>query len=341
MSRTLKMLLGAACATLMAASAQAAEVELSLSHWVPPTHPLQPTGMEPWAKDIEEASNGRIHINIYPAQQLGGAKDHYDMARDDIADITFVNPGYQPGRFPIIAAGELPFLINNAKEGSKALDEWYRPYAAKEMPDVYYCMAILHDPGTLHGVKGRLESPEDIKGKNVRPAHGTLARMVNLLGGASVQVAVPEMRDALTKGTADITASPWGSLFIFGVDNVVKSHLDIPLYVTTFVFVMNKDKIDSLAPEDRKVIDDHCTPEWAEKMASGWADFEAAGRQKIIDQGGHTLYKPTADEMKEWRDDTAPLTDEWKQNATKAGIDADKAYDDLIGTLKKYNSLVE
>src|SRR6266852_7185774 len=47
---------------------------------------------------------------VYPAQQLGKAFDHYDMARDGIADVTYVNPGYQPGRFPIIAAGELPFL---------------------------------------------------------------------------------------------------------------------------------------------------------------------------------------------------------------------------------------
>ena len=38
------------------------------------------------------------------------------MARDGIADVTYVNPGYQPGRFPIIDAGELPFMMANAKE---------------------------------------------------------------------------------------------------------------------------------------------------------------------------------------------------------------------------------
>ena len=54
----------------------------------------------------------RIKYKVYPAQQLGKAFDHYDMARDGIADLTYINPGYQPGRFPIIAAGELPFLIS-------------------------------------------------------------------------------------------------------------------------------------------------------------------------------------------------------------------------------------
>ncbi len=53
------------------------------------------------------------------------------MARDGIADLTYINPGYQPGRFPIIGAGELPFLISNAKGGSQAIDAWYRKYAAQ------------------------------------------------------------------------------------------------------------------------------------------------------------------------------------------------------------------
>src|SRR5690606_11476140 len=95
----------------------AAEIELTLSHWVPGTHPLQVTGMEPWAESIKEASNGRIQINIFPASQLGAAGDHYDMARDGIVDIGFINPGYQPGRFPILAAAEIPFLFADARGG--------------------------------------------------------------------------------------------------------------------------------------------------------------------------------------------------------------------------------
>ena len=72
------------------------------------------------------------------------------MARDGIADLTYINPGYQPGRFPIIGAGELPFLMANAKGGSQALDAWYRKYAATEMKDVKFCLAFMHDPGTFH-----------------------------------------------------------------------------------------------------------------------------------------------------------------------------------------------
>ena len=86
---------------------------------------------------------------MFPAQQLGKAFDHYDMARDGIADVTYVNPGYQPGRFPIIGAGELPFLMSDAKGGSMALDAWYRKYAEKEMKDVKFCLAFIHSPSLV------------------------------------------------------------------------------------------------------------------------------------------------------------------------------------------------
>lgn len=337
-----RMLIAALASTaLIAGAAQATAVELTLSHWIPATHPLQPTGIEPWAESIKEASDGRIEITIYPAQQLGAAPDHYDMARDGIVDIGFINPGYQPGRFPIIAAGELPFLISNAKGGSRAIHEWYQQYAEQEMSDVKVCLVHLHDPGTFHGKTGPLAMPEDFQGKNIRPAHGTLARAVNLMGGASVQVPAPAMREALAKGTADVTASPWGSLFVFGAQDLVTEHLDIPLYVTTFAFVMNQAKYDGMSAEDQQVMDDHCTPEWSETLASGWADAEAAGRQKIADMEGHTLYAPDGEQLAVWQETMAPLTDEWKETASQAGIDADAAYDSLVETLKKYDSLVE
>jgi len=335
-----KTLLASVGIAAIAATAQAAEVELSLSHWVGAQHPLQPGGMEPWAESIKQASNGRIEINIFPAQQLGAAADHYDMARDGVVDIAFINPGYQPGRFPIISAGEIPFTINNGKAGSRAYDEWYREYAGKEMNDVYFCMTHLHDPGTIHGVNGPIKVPADLKGKNIRPAHGTMARMLNSLGAASVFAGAAEMRELIARGAAEMTASPWNSIYTFGAQDLVKHHLDIPLYVTVFAFVFNKSVVDGMSPENRKVIDDHCTSEWAEKMADKWVSAEAAGRQRMIDEG-HTLYAPTPEELNLWIEAAAPLSGEWKAEATKAGVDADAAWARLEGILDKHDSRVK
>ncbi len=76
-------------------------------------------------------------------------------------------------------------------------------------------------------------------------------------------------------------------IVLFGIDKAVKFHLDLPLYSNPFVWVMNKAKYEALSPTQKKVIDAHCTTEWAEKVASPWADFEHAGRDKIAAEPGH------------------------------------------------------
>ena len=165
------------CGATTGAIAQEKTFDLKISHWVPPSHPLQ-KALEEWGASVEKDSGGTLHYKVYPSQQLGKAFDHYDMARDGIADLTYINPGYQPGRFPVIAAGELPFLMSNAKGGTVALDEWYRKYAAKEMKDVKFCLAFVHDPGAIHSVSKKVMVPGDIKGMKIRPAQGTIAEFV-------------------------------------------------------------------------------------------------------------------------------------------------------------------
>src|SRR6266446_2711340 len=217
MRRTLLALLLAAALT--PALAQEKTFELKLSHWVPASHPLQ-KALEDWGAAVEKASGGTIKYKVYPAQQLGKAFDHYDMARDGIADVTYVNPGYQPGRFPIIGAGELPFLMSDAKGGSMALDAWYRKYAEKEMKDVKFCLAFIHSPSSFHSRTKKIMVPDDVKGLKIRPAHATMANFVTLLGGTNVQSSAPEVRDIIERGVADAVTFPWGSLVLFGIDKV-------------------------------------------------------------------------------------------------------------------------
>ena len=188
-------------------SAQDKPVELRFGHWVPPSHPMHPA-VEAWADSINKASNGTITIKIYPAQQLGKAFDHYNMARDGIADIAHTNPGYEPGRFPIMGLSELPFIFANSKEGSAALDAWYRKYADREMKDVKYCLTFAHDPATFHTTNKKITVPGDVKGMKIRPANATIARYISLLGGANVQASAPESRDLLEKALPKASPSP-------------------------------------------------------------------------------------------------------------------------------------
>ena len=327
------------CAALLACAAAQAQdkpVNLKLSSWVPAQHALNPS-LTAWAEDIKKASGGTITATLFPSEQLGKAFDHYDMARDGIADFSYVNPGYQPGRFPVMAGAGLPFIFANAKGGSAAIDAWYRQHAAKEMKDVKYCFAFIHDPGTFHSKK-KLLSPTDVKGLKVRPATSTIGQMVTLMGGTNVQASAPESRDMLERGVADAITFPWGSISLFGIDKVVTFHMDVPLYTTPFVWVMNKDKYESMSAAQKKVIDDHCTTEWAEKVASPWADFEFAGRAKLAGMPGHEAYKLNAEQTDAWHKAVAPLEAQWAADVTKTGVDAKAAMESLKASVAKYKA---
>ncbi|HMK67736.1 MAG TPA: TRAP transporter substrate-binding protein [Stellaceae bacterium] len=336
-----RRILGLCLASLLAVSAPALAqdktVQLKLAHWLPPAHPLHPA-LQAWAADIEKASGGTIKSTIFPSEQLGKAFDHYDMARDGIADFAYVNPGYQPGRFPVIAGGELPFLASNGKSGSAAFDAWYRKYAAAEMKDVHFCFAFVSDPGALHSHK-KILLPAEMKGLKVRPADATIAAFVTLLGGTNVQASAPEARDVLARGVADAITFPWGSVVLFGIDKAVNYHMDVPLYVSNFVWVMNQKTYEGMSAAQKKVIDDHCTTEWAETVAGPWADFEAAGRSKIQAMEGHQVYPLTAEQLAEWRKAAEPLQAKWAENVRKVGVDPDAAMTELKESLKKYDAL--
>jgi TRAP-type C4-dicarboxylate transport system substrate-binding protein len=331
---------GMCCVLLLGLSggavAQDKTVQLKLSSWVPPAHPLNPA-LIAWAADIEKESGGTIKSTLFPSEQLGKAMDHYDMARDGIADLAYVNPGYQPGRFPIIAAGELPFLIANAKGGSAAVDAWYRPYASQEMKDVHFCFAFVLDPGTWHSRTKKIVLPQDVRGMKIRPANATLGAFVTLLGGTNVQASAPEAREVLERGVADAITFPWQSIILFGIDKVVKYDMDMPFWTGTFVWVMNNAKYAAMSPAQRTVIDHHCTTEWAEKVASPWADWEHAGRARIMAEPGHEVYPLTPEQLVAWHKAAEPLKAKWASQVKNA----DAVFAALEAELKQRGALAQ
>ena len=326
----------AALACALPAPAQDKPVEMKFGHWVPAQHPLSKTGFEPWAKSVEAASGGSIKVALFPAQQLGKANDHYDMARDGIAEITYVNPGYQAGRFPIFSAGEVPFLMTKPGPGSAALDAWYRKYAPSEMKDVKYCFAHVHI-GTIHS-KQPISEPGQIKGMKIRSANGTVAQMMSTLGATNVQVSAPEARDAIEKGVADAITFPWNSIISFGIDKAVSFHTDMRLYAAAFIWAINKPWYDKLSGSQKKVIDDHCNNEWAARVGADWGAAEDGGQEKLEKTPGHTIVKLTPVQLDAWKKAVEPVAAQWVGAADKAGVPGKAALDDLRRELTARNA---
>jgi TRAP-type C4-dicarboxylate transport system substrate-binding protein len=339
--RSLAAALALSPAALLAtapADAQDKAVHLKIAHWVPPAHLIH-KAMEEWGASLQKATNGTVTYTVFPSQQLGKAFDHYDMVRDGIADVVFISPGYQPGRFPIIDAINLPFTMSKGGAGSQAADAWYRKYAANEMKDVHYCFAFIHDYGSFHSRSKKIVVPGDLKGMKIRPAHSTIAALVTQLGGTNVQGAAPEIRDILEKGVADAATNPWGSNFLFGIDKVTKYHMDAPLYVTAFAWLVNKNTYQSLSPAQKKAMDEHCNTDWSLRAAGPWGDYERAGVAKMAADKDHEVYKLNDAQLGEWRKASEGVVKVWADSVRKVGVDPDAALAELKASVAKYNAL--
>jgi len=161
---------------------------------------------------------------------------------------------------------------------------------------------------------------------------------VTQLGGTNVQASAPEVRDVLAKGVADAVTFPWGSLVLFGIDKVTKYDMDEPLGSVMFVWVMNKGTYEAMSPAQQKVIDEHCTSQWAAKFADPWADFEHAGIEKVKAEPDHEVYTISADQLAEWKKSAEPLKQKWADGVKQAGGDPDTIFKELQASLAQYNA---
>lgn len=332
------LLAAATLALATSANAQEKKINLKISYWVPPSHLLTP-GYKEWGDSITKASNGSITYTLFPSSQLGSGPDHYDMVKRGVADVGLINPGYTPGRFPVIGVADLPFMSTDSGKAAPAMKKFYEKYAAKEMPEHVVCHVFSHQPGTFHSKK-EIKVPADVKGMNVRTANQTIATYVTSMGGNSIQVPIMEAFETLKRGTADAITVPWDGLthpaFKFGT--VTEYTLNTPLYVSNFTHGISRATYDSMSDAQKKVINDHCTPEWSFKVYKYWYDDQVK-REDEIRKSDRKLTAIGPNEVALWRKAAEPVVQSWKDSVNKAGQNADAVLNEFSSALKSAGAL--
>src|SRR5258708_33909228 len=114
--------------------------------------------------------------------------------------------------------------------------------------------------------------------------------------------------------------------------------MEAPLYVTTFAFVMNKDKYNAMSDRQKKAIDDNCNTEAAGRVGEPWGKFEDAGVDKVKAQEGHEVYRLTPEQTARWNKASEPPVKTWPDNVKKTGADPNPAIAELRAALTKSNA---
>lgn len=291
-------LAGALAAALLVAAgataARAAEVTLTLHHFLGPKAPAQTAFFEPWAKKVEAASNGRIKIEIFPSMAMGGKPPElYTQARDGVADIVWTLVGYTPGAFPHAEVFELPGVHRGSAEATTLAIQDLMDRIGVDFADTHPLLIHAHAGQVIFSVAKPIRALPDLVGLKIRVPSRTGAMLIEAWGAQPVSMPVPELPQALSKGTVDAAMIPFEVATPLKVPELVKFATigaDGARFGTSvFIFTMNKKRYESLAPDLKAVLDAHSGKAIAAEIGRVWDEVEKPGIEALGKAGGQLI----------------------------------------------------
>ncbi|WP_442595761.1 TRAP transporter substrate-binding protein [Neobacillus sp. D3-1R] len=211
-------------------------------------------------KNVEERSNGRIEVQIYPNGSLYGS-DREAIEAVQLGNIEMTIPAVAPlasfnEKFMVF---DLPFLFNSNEAAYKALDGELGETLLKDLEKNDLKGLVFAENGfrNMSNNKGPIESPEDLKGVKMRtlenPVHTDTFKS---FGANASPFAFGELYTALQQGTYDAMECPI-SLYYTNKFYEVQDYLTLSghVYAAT-ILLMNNNFYNELPEDLQKIITD-------------------------------------------------------------------------------------
>jgi TRAP-type C4-dicarboxylate transport system substrate-binding protein len=310
----------------LASPVWAQEFTFKLHHLLPAKAPAQTKMLEPWVKQVEENSGGRVKIEIFPSMSLGGKPPELaQQARDGVVDIVWTVNGYTPGVFPRTEVFELPFVfVNDPRATNLAMLDMFEDNLKQEYKGVEVMFLHVHAGQAIHTVDKLVRKPDDFKGLKMRIPTRTGAWIIESLGASPVGMPVPDLPQALAKKVVDGAFIPWEIIAPFKLQEQTKYQIEgvdkTRFGTTTFQVSMNKARWDGLPADIQKAFKDASGADWWGKVGDIWRASDDGGI-KIATAAGNEHITLTEEETEAFRVATAPVVDRWIKEVGEKGID--------------------
>ena len=311
----------------------AAQSKITLTYAnFPPATTFPCVQMERWAKEVEKRTNGKVKIQTFPGGTLLPAKNIFDGVITGSADIGNFAMSYQPGRFPVSEAVDLPVGFTSSKAASLALFDLIEKYP-KEFEKVKLLTLFTCPPADFMTTKP-VKSLKDLKGMELRVS-GTGAEAVKRLGGIPIAMPQSETPEALQKGVVKGVVSSMEILKDFNFAAYCPYATDANLFVVTFAVVMNQTKWNSLPADVKKVLDDlrREQAEWTGKYVD---DHVKEALEWSKQKYSHQVIQLPASEKAEIPKLVKPMIDDYIKRVTAQGIAGQQVVNDLMKLKEKY-----
>lgn len=291
---------------------------------------VETTSSRKFAELVEEASDGKINIEVFSGSQLAGGSQEktidllmqggsFELAA--ISGSVLVNIGEQ------FQTHMIPFAFESYDEVSSYLDGTGGEYYSKLMADKgLVSMGIMHT-GLRHitNAKKEIRTPDDLKNMKIRvPAGELFMETFKALGADPVALGWGEVYTALQQGTVDGQENGYQSIRAAGLQEVQDYITEINWGYNAYWFVANGDDWNSWNKATQDLLMEKSI-EAAEWGRNSTIEDEVQIKQDFIDMG-ITITELTKEERQVFIDKVQPvkeyLLNKFGEEAAKAwGLD--------------------
>lgn len=213
----------------------------------------------PFVEAVEEASNGRLIIEPYGADDLFPTDESFDAVKDGVVEMGAIFSGFWTGKDPVFGlAGGIPGdpiqdfseHFYRSEKLEPILDKAYEEHGIVNLGSFDYA------PNEILMADVPIRSLEDFKGKNIRAA-GIANVFYSELGASSISLSAPEIYTGLQLGTVD--AAEYNDFLVnkeMGLHEVTKYVIEPAMHVGPLSdkeLIVNPKAWDEL-PDDLQAI---------------------------------------------------------------------------------------
>ena len=327
------LVLGALVLIAVKAPATAAPITLTYANF-PPASTFPCVQMERWSREVEKRTNGQVKINTFPGGTLLAAKNIFDGVISGTADIGNFAMSYQPGRFPVSEAADLPLGLPSARVASLVLTDLIEKHQPKEFEKVKILTLFTCPPADFMTSKP-VRTLKDLKEMELRVS-GTGVDVVKNLGGIPIAMPQSETPEAIQKGIVKGIVSSMEVLKDMNYAAYCPYATDTSLFIVSFAVVMNREKWNALPADVKKVMDDLRVEqaEWTGKYVDNHVSEALSwSKQKYNHQ---VIELPAADKA-EIKKLVRPMIDAYVKKVGAQGLPGAEIIADIERLTKKYD----
>jgi TRAP-type C4-dicarboxylate transport system substrate-binding protein len=314
---------------------------LKISHYLPPTHGFQVDFIQPWAENLKKKSNGAIDYKIYDATTpFGRAERQADQVRAGVVDIALGLCGIPRGRFPHSSIIELPFVVERAGSGSRALWQLFQEDKLGNEYDNYKVLLLMtHNGALIHTVDKPVKHLSDLKGLRLRTPGPAVSAMLEYEGASALTLPPAQIYQALSKGAIDGLATTWDLVASIHANEVLKYHTDCRLYAAAFYYLMNKNSYARLPKELQQLIDETTGEALLAKVQGWWDKWDGVGKEDAVKRDEKIITIDDA-ERNQWRKQLHPMIEKYLASVKHDyGVKHPQAiYKEALELVRKYSA---